>query len=375
MESAMGVEKVNGHDFADVRPVAPAPPVVSPQPGDDFLIVDYAAELAAVEVLGKDGEIEWASRLEASRVALVDLIERLPGETRRAVMAGDVPERGRRWMHAQLEGAFSRLVSLLTERSDAPSRETLLEAERLRADLLAARDKLTLGNLKLVVRVAAEYRNRGVPFMDLVQEGNVGLMEAVERYDHQRGFRFSTYAHWWIRRSILSCIANKARMIRVSAYTRARVAEMKAAYAELRAVLGRKPTSEEVADRLGVPVQSVHRLTQVVTEPAPIERRPTEDDSKPEILAGMPDFSATDPLAGIIRSERRKKLVRALATLGPRERKVIRLRFGIGCRSRRTLREIARELCLSRERVRQIETLALRKLHRCPEIRDLAATI
>jgi len=233
-----------------------------------------------------------------------------------------------------------------------------------------ARDALIVGNLRLVVHLSKEYHSYNISFMDLVQEGNLGLIEAVDRFECERGHRFGTYAAWWIRRSILLAFAEKSGIIRTSRYMKKRIRELQLAGQDLASSLGRPPTSQEIASRMQIPVSKVDELRTMGKEPAPLDTGGADGESK-GLLKTVPDDSLPSPLSSMLTRERRDRVQAAMKHLEPREKTVLKLRFGMGGEQRRTLKEIGKILRVSRERVRQIERLAMARLMSDPGTRDL----
>jgi RNA polymerase sigma factor (sigma-70 family) len=244
---------------------------------------------------------------------------------------------------------------------------------RLVEDGELARQRFIASNLRLVVSVARRYRSSGLPLLDLVQEGNLGLMRAVDKFEHQRGFKFSTYATWWIRQAISRGIADKARTIRVPAHVGDALAAISRATGELHHRLGRAPTAHEVADATGMTVSRVleyrDAVHDVVSLSAPI------GDGESELADLVPDRGAEAPFDTVAADLERAALDRALAILSDRERQVLSLRYGLGGTDPHTLEDVGRRFELTRERIRQIEAKALTKLrHPCspPGLRRLA---
>jgi RNA polymerase primary sigma factor len=231
----------------------------------------------------------------------------------------------------------------------------------------AAKHVLIESNLRLVAAIARRYRNRGMEFADVLQEGNLGLMRAADRFDHRRGYRFSTCAKWWIRKAITYAIADRARTIRIPVDVVAAIEKVKMVARRLAHDLGREPEAADLAARLRLPVERVERLmrlgTGIAREPISLEASTGDDDDR-TLGETIEDAAAVNPLDGACASRMRDEARDALSLLDDRERLVLRLRFGIEARSDHTLEEIGGRLSVTRERVRQIEAKALAKLRR-----------
>jgi RNA polymerase primary sigma factor len=253
--------------------------------------------------------------------------------------------------------------------SYSPERKT--ELQGLVEDGISAREHLIKANTRLVVSVAKRYMGRGVPFLDLIQEGNLGLMKAVEKYDYHRGFRFSTYATWWIRQTITRSIADQGRTIRVPVHMVDRIRQLYKVSHEMEQVLGRVPTAQELADRLEVPSDKVDWMLQVSWLPLSLESPINEDEEDSELGQFVEDQLTPTPMESTYSKLLREKIEEVLDTLPPREARIVRLRFGLENGHNYTLEEVGAKFGLTRERIRQIESKALRRLRHPRRSRQL----
>jgi RNA polymerase primary sigma factor len=306
--------------YADLTPIS-----------SDDTIGLYLKEMARVPLLNMSEEIDLAQRIERGREAERDLIRH----------NGDCPA------------------------------EKRLEFQELITDGQMAREHLIKANTRLVVSVAKRYMGRGVPFLDLIQEGNLGLMKAVEKYEYQRGFRFSTYATWWIRQTITRAIADQGRTIRVPVHMVDRIRQLYKTSHEIEQKLGREPTVEELAKALDTPVEKVEWMLKVSWLPLSLESPISDDDEESELGNFVEDTISPTPIQSAYSRLLREKIEEVLETLPPREARILRLRYGLENGRNYTLEEVGAKFGLTRERIRQIEGKALRRLRHPRRSRQL----
>ncbi len=310
---------------SDLDPQANLDPI-----NHDDMIGLYLKEMSRVPLLSMDEEIALAKRIERGKNASTEL--------------------------AKLNG-------------NDPQRRAILE-EYVR-DGKEAREHLILANTRLVVSVAKRYMQRGVPFLDLIQEGNLGLMKAVEKYEYQRGFRFSTYATWWIRQTITRAIADQARTIRIPVHMVDQIRNLYRTTHELEQKLGRAPTAEELAQYAQIPVEKASWMMRVSWLPLSLDNPVNDEDDESELGTLLEDQSVPSPLQSTHDKMLEEKMHEVLDTLPARESHVLRLRFGLENGRMYTLEEVGQKFGLTRERIRQIETRALRRLRHPRRSRQL----
>jgi RNA polymerase primary sigma factor len=242
--------------------------------------------------------------------------------------------------------------------------EEIRLAGRIKRGDKAARERMITANLRLVVKLATDYANLGLPLLDLVSEGNIGLMKAVERFDPQKGGKLSTYAAWWIKQSIKRALANQGRTIRVPVHQIEKIAKVRRLIERLTAELGREPTDEELADEVGLSGSQVSALKSSGIQPTSLDAPIGKDNGETLFGDMLSDEAAEDPLEYLEGKDARAMLGGVLKVLTARERDIIKLRYGLGGGRERTLEEIGTKLGITRERIRQIQMVALKKMRR-----------
>ena len=339
----------------------------------------YFREVSKLPLLTREREVELAKRIQlGDRKIHLLLRECSTGEEEIDWLRHELENGGNkpRKLARSQEELISELVRKLEELDQHSADDhnglgdLLVELKETEADVKAAKAEMIQANLRLVVCIAKKYINKGLSFLDLIQEGNLGLMKSVGRYDYQRGFKFSTYASWWIRQGITRALGDKSRTIRIPNHLLEMRSKIVKSFHQLVREFGRKPLPEEIAKMTEIPLANVQKVIELIQEPISLETPVGEDGGKLEDLMGNGETSSFDDdlLENMDKARKTRDL---LSLLNWREEQILRLRFGIGEPSSYTLEQVGKRFGISRERVRQIEEKALRKLKAQPRTRAI----
>ena len=309
----------------------------------------YLKEIGRVPLLTPDEEIKLALAIQEGNKAV---------ETKKEKFAPvlEVEQNKKRSIRDRNEA-----MNAVLDTYSAAQREELKTLDKLISQGDRAKQRLSEANLRLVVSIAKRYVGRGMQFLDLIQEGNLGLIKAVEKFDHTKGFKFSTYATWWIRQAITRAIADQARTIRIPVHMVETINKVKKVSSQLLHQNGHEPTADEISEALDMPVEKVREIMRVAQEPVSLET-PIGEEEDSHLGDFIPDEDAPVPAEAASHTLLKEQLASVLGSLTPREEKVLRLRFGLEDGRPRTLEEVGKEFNVTRERIRQIEAKALRKL-------------
>ena len=335
----------NPEENIDISPIIESDTVVDDGISDDFSFMD--SEVFAD--IGESSDLPTTSEMlqlesDLERIMHSDSIERVLEQDGLAI---DDPVR----MYLKEIGK----IELLSQDEEKELAEKMMQGDE------AARERLVVANLRLVVSIAKRYVNKGMFFLDLIQEGNLGLMKAVEKFDPNMGFKFSTYATWWIRQAITRAIADQARTIRIPVHMVETIHKVSRYQREMIQELGREPTADEIAAKMGMTTDKVREIIKIAQDPVSLET-PIGEEEDSHLGDFIPDEDTPAPNDAASQTILREVIEKELETLTPREAKVIRLRFGLIDGKTRTLEEVGQEFQITRERIRQIEAKALRKL-------------
>lgn len=353
------VVTANGKEFAD---------------SDMNIATMYLREMNRIPLLSREREIELAKRIRRDMWKIRNLLlgcSAARGENGRPNNGEKELRGGDRFRDEAVRQAVRKLEEMAEGSVDdgVEIRGLLVELRETEADLEVAKAEMITANLRLVIRIAKEYMNRGLSFLDLLQEGNLGLMRAVTKYDHRRGFKFSTYAVWWIRQAITRALSDKSRTIRIPNHLLEMKNKISKASRVVRKEREREPRPEEIALESGLDLDKVQKILDLAQEPVSLETPVGEDSKLADLIGSEESLHFSDDFIESMDTEKNTRHL--LSLLNPREGEILRLRFGIGEPTSYTLGEVGKRFGISRERVRQIEQKAIRKLKVQPEARAI----
>ncbi len=330
---------------------------------------EYLKGLEKISLLTPEKEVELAKRIKEGE-RQVKILETKTSRLKAQIYSTPIPKNGGKKTSYRQEfklkgkngknGKKQKPISSEIREKNILYKKMLIQYQEARFDVQKAKNELIQANLRLVVSIAKRYANRGLSFLDLIQEGNLGLIQAMVKFDYTKGFKFSTYASWWIRAAILRAFAEKSRTIRIPNYLFEIKGKLMKSFKDLVKKLGREPTSQELSKDSGIPIHDVEKILNLIEEPISLDMSIGEEDSTLEDL--IPDEKSLSPSECLLEKDLTHQIRKLLSGLSPREEKILRLRFGIGEDGECTLEEIGRQFGLSRERIRQIEAKALDRL-------------
>jgi RNA polymerase primary sigma factor len=338
----------------------------------------YFREMSKLPLLTREREVELSKRIQLGERKIHSILRKCSaaeGEIDRWSHEWEDGE-SKPWKRARLEEEATNELARRLEQVEHcyggngnRLRDLLAELKKTDADVKAAKAEMIQSNLRLVVFIAKRYVNRGLSFLDLIQEGNLGLMKAVGRYDYRRGYKFSTYASWWIRQAITRALGDKSRTIRIPNHLLEMKSKILKGFHQSVKELGRRPLPEEVSTKTKIPLADVQKVMELVQEPVSLETPVGEDGKLEDLIGNEETLSFIDDLLECM--DQGRKTQDLLSLLNSREEQILRLRFGIGEPSSYTLEEVGKRFGISRERVRQIEWKALKKLKAQPRVRAM----
>ncbi len=395
VEKVMRDLDIAGVKIMDANGVAAEPPKNRRnRPGSSEAIQAYLDWIGTVSLLTREGEVELARQIERGRNSMWDgvLSSGLIVELDDAKLL--VAEKQKRKQDVVLLSEFQEIIERVAgfvklgnedktrrEEIEAEAGISFAEISKLNDHLIAedilverAKSEMVEANLRLVVATAKKYLKRGLPFLDLIQEGNMGLMRAIDKFDYTRGYKLSTYASWWIRQSMARAATDQARTIRVPVHACELLTKLMGTTRRLVPKLGREPTPAEIAEAMKLPVEKVRNLLTISRDTISLET-PVGTDGTSELGDLIADESTASPMDTLVNNDLSDTVTRALSQLTDREQQILKMRFGIGDQDSHTLAEIGREFGLSRERIRQLQALALRKLRNAYQSDTLRAFV